>query len=71
MAGYLRAWLAGAELTLRPRTYERYEQVVRLHLVPRLGRRRLSRLLPAHLRELYRDLLVAGSRQSRSTTPTP
>ena len=46
--------------TVRPTTYERYEQIVRIHLRPALGGLKLKNLTPAHVRGLYREKLQAG-----------
>jgi integrase len=43
--------------TVRPTTFERYEQIVRAHTRPILERIRLKRLTPAHMRGLYREKL--------------
>jgi hypothetical protein len=44
---YLERWLEeSARRRLRPKTYRGYEQLIRLHLVPELGRVRLSKLGP-------------------------
>src|SRR5215217_7712067 len=47
--------------TVKATTFERYEQIVRLHLKPALGRVKLKALTPAHVRSLYREKLEAGS----------
>jgi len=57
---FFAAWLAGAKSTVRLRTWERYESLIRLHLLPALGRARLARLEPAQLHRLYQDQLAAG-----------
>ena len=58
---YLDAWLKDSVRgTVRQRTYERYEQIVRVHLKPGLGRQQLKSLTPAHVRSLYRDRLADG-----------
>ena len=55
---YLDRWLEDSDQgSVRPSTYERHEQIVRLHLKPALGRVKLSKLTPAHLQGLYRDKL--------------
>lgn len=46
--------------SVRTSTYERHEQIVRLHLKPALGRVKLSKLTPAHVQGLYRDKLDSG-----------
>jgi integrase len=57
---FLARWLDATKPTVRPRTWERYEQYVRLHAVPALGRVRLSNLGPHHLQTLYAERLEAG-----------
>jgi integrase len=41
-------------------TFERYEEYVRVHAIPALGRIRLGRLTPQHFQRLYQDKLAAG-----------
>ncbi len=57
---WLRTWLDLKRPTLAAKTYERYEEIVRLHLIPTLGRIRLHKLHPHHVQRLYADLLEAG-----------
>ena len=58
---YLVRWLSDSVRdTVRQRTYERYESLVRLHLIPSLGRVKLKALTPAHVRGLYREKLDSG-----------
>jgi integrase len=58
---YLDGWLADSVRdTVRERTFERYEQLVRIHIKPALGRTKLRKLTPAHLRGLYRSKLDEG-----------
>ena len=55
---YLDLWLNDSVRdTVRQRTWERYEQFVRVHLTPALGKIKLAKLTPAHVRGLYRDKL--------------
>jgi integrase len=46
--------------TVRQRTWERYEQIARVHLKPALGRVKLKNLTPTQVRGLYRSKLDAG-----------
>jgi integrase len=58
---HLRRWLSDSVRdTVRRRTYERYESIVRVHLIPAIGRIKLKTLTPAHVRSLYRAKLDAG-----------
>jgi integrase len=44
---------AYAKPNTQPTTYKRYEELVRIHIVPNIGRLRLNRLEPYHLQGLY------------------
>jgi integrase len=58
---YLARWLShSVRDTVRRKTYERYESIVRVHLNPALGRIRLKALTPDHVRGLYREKLDSG-----------
>jgi integrase len=58
---FLERWLVDSVLdTVRPTMYERYEQIVRIHLRPALGGVKLKNLTPAHVRGLYREKLQTG-----------
>lgn len=54
VAQYLDYWVSVYKQSIRPRSYERYEQIIRLHLVPVIGKMRLDKLLPQHVQSLYR-----------------
>lgn len=62
----LNRWLSDyAKPNTAPRTYERYEQIVRMHLIPALGRLPLKNLRPTHIQAYYaRALAQARSAQS-------
>jgi integrase len=58
---YLDRWLPDSVAdTVRPTTFERYEQIVRVHIRPALGNLKLKNVTPAHVRGLYREKLEAG-----------
>ena len=57
---YLKGWLESVMPSLRPGTWERYEEIIRLHVNPDLGNLRLARLTPEHLQRLYAGRLNAG-----------
>src|SRR5712691_7107457 len=57
VAQYLSQWLENHRSTVRIRTYERYEQLVRLHLVPVIGRIPLQKLSPQQVQSLYTQKL--------------
>lgn len=60
VARFLQDWLESARPALRPRTWERYEECVRLHIAPLLGKLALARLTPSHLQRLYSQKLEEG-----------
>lgn len=58
---FLAEWLEAKRSTLgSPRTWDRYEEYVRLHLTPTLGRVRLAHLTPRHVEQLYAAKREAG-----------
>ncbi len=57
---YLDQWLGSIKSTLRDRTWIRYEQMVRIHLKPTLGKVKLTRLNTLQLQELYSKKLESG-----------
>src|ERR671920_1490770 len=58
---YLDKWLPNIKDTVRQRSWERYEQLVRVHIKPALGRLKLQNLTRAHAKSLYREKLDSGS----------
>lgn len=60
LAQFLAHWLESVKPSLRPSTHRRYEQLVRLHALPYLGKIALPRVKPDHLQRLYADRLEAG-----------
>ena len=58
---YLDLWLKDSvQDTVRLSTYQGYERNARLHIKPALGRIKLDRLTPVHVRGLYRERMEAG-----------
>jgi integrase len=58
---YMIGWLADSVRdNVRQRTYERYVSIVRVHLIPSIGRMKIKALTPAHVRGLYREKLDTG-----------
>lgn len=49
-----RDWCAG---NVSPKTSERYSELLRLHVRPRIGEQRIQKLRPVHLNDLYSVLL--------------
>jgi integrase len=61
LGGYLDRWLShSVRGSVRQRTFERYEQIARVHIKPTLGRIKLKALTPTHVRGLYQEKLDDG-----------
>jgi integrase len=60
MGGYLDRWLGALEGSVRDRTWQRYEEVVRLHLKPTLGGVKLDKLNALRVQNVYSQKLNAG-----------
>ncbi len=58
---FMARWLDTVRNSIRPRTYEKFESVVRLHIVPDLGKFRLEKLTPDAVQLLLNDKLKAGA----------
>jgi hypothetical protein len=61
---------------VRPRTLASYRAMIRIHLLPYIGKRRLDQMMPDHLEQTYRELLNKMVRRlrlsrmgARSTNP--
>ncbi len=62
LGNYLDRWLNDSVRdTVRDTTFERYEQIVRVHIKPALGRAKLKNLTPTHVRGLYKEKLQSRS----------
>ncbi len=61
LSAYLDRWLNGSvKGSVKPSTYESYERMVRNHIKPNLGHRKLKSLAPDHVQYLYQQKLDAG-----------
>lgn len=57
---YLDRWMGHMQHRVRPSTHRRYEQVLRLWVVPVIGRLELGRVRPAHVQGVMDRMLSAG-----------
>ena len=58
---FLNTWLENTQKhSVRPRTYERYEEIVRLHIVPELGRYYVQKLTVQHVEVFYTKMIDKG-----------
>ena len=60
VGAFLRRWLEIIRGKVRPRTHKSYEQVVRIHLEPGIGRVRLAKLTPLELNAWFESRHAAG-----------
>lgn len=60
MREFVERWLAAVEPTVRPSTFRRYRDVVRLHVLPVIGGINVAKLTPLDVQRLYADRLSAG-----------
>jgi integrase len=66
VAQFLEKWLADyAEQKVAAKTFERYAELVRLHLVPQIGQHALPKLEPLHIQHAYSMLLENGRRDGK------
>lgn len=54
------AWLLASESSLKPSTFRRYTDTVRLHILPVLGAKQIGKLTKADVERLYDDRRKAG-----------
>jgi len=72
VAEYLTLWLESyARHNTRPSTYASYESYTRTHLVPAFGSITLTRLMPAHLQDLYGAKLRGGRMDGKAGGLSP
>jgi len=58
---YLKRWLIEyARPNTAPKTFRRYEQIVRVHLLPTLGNIPLTKLRPLHIQQVYTQVREKG-----------
>ncbi len=62
LGAFLKTWLEDtAQLNLRERTYIRYCELMKVHVIPTLGNVKLQKLSPQQLQRLYKTKLDEGS----------
>jgi integrase len=61
VADYLQQWLSTySQPNLAPKTHIRYEQLIRIHMVPVVGNIPLTKLRPLHIHEVYKRVREKG-----------
>ncbi len=59
---FISEWLANHRTALEPKTHTRYEQLMRCHATPALGKLQLEKITPAQVQRLYRKMEEGGSK---------
>ncbi len=68
---YLERWLKDyARPSVSPKTYERYAEIVHLHLAPALGQIPLQKLKPLHIQAMEAEMLVSGRKKQKAERRT-
>ena len=63
---FLKRWLRDyAAVRVAAKTFERYAEIVRLHLIPALGHHPLAKLQPLHIQAHYSQALQDGRRDGK------
>ena len=57
---YVDRWVAAIKPAVKPRTWQGYESICRVRVVPRIGRKQLAKLTALDLQTLYADLEASG-----------
>jgi integrase len=61
LGDFLERWLSeSVRHSVKPNTYESYSQLTRRHIIPALGRNKLKKLTPAHVRRFRTSALTVG-----------
>ena len=66
---YLRSWLEGHALEIKPKTHEDYRSLIERYVVPRIGRMRLQSVKPATLSTFYATLRREGGASGQGLSP--
>jgi integrase len=66
---YLRGWLEGHALEVKPKTYEDYRSLIERYVVPRIGRMRLQSVKPSTLSTFYATLRREGGASGQGLSP--
>ena len=60
LADFLNQWLVTMNNSLRPKTMRQYQQIVRQHILPTLGKLKLKEIRPDQIQALYNQKLNDG-----------
>jgi len=60
LAEYLERWLESVKVKVAGKTFERYDDIVRRHLIPGIGSVKLCQLQPLQIQQYYSNELLKG-----------
>ena len=60
LARFARQWLELRRMEIRPSTWDHYERLLRVHILPSIGSKRLDQIDPPTIRRLLADRIEAG-----------
>lgn len=63
---YMAKWMQLGKLDRSPSTHERYDQLLRLYILPVLGRQKLTKLRPMQIQSLLNTLRESGRRDGKT-----
>ena len=66
---YLRSWLEGHALEVKPKTHEDYRSLIERYVVPRIGKMRLQSVKPSTLSTFYAILRREGGASGQGLSP--
>ncbi len=72
VAEYLRVWIDGHEVELKPSTARSYRSKIEVHLIPAIGHEKVQSLSPSRLSAVFKTMLNEGGRgavHGRGGTP--
>ena len=58
---YLTQWLENIRHRVRPKTLEGYGSLIKVHIIPRLGKNKLDKLTPEQIGKAWSDMLSQGN----------
>ena len=61
---YLGQWLGSIRHRVRPTTFDGYESLIRVHIIPGMGYIRLDKLTPEHINDAWNCMLASGNSAS-------
>jgi integrase len=68
---WLGSWLDAIRQEVAPKSFERYDEIVRNYLIPALGNLRLTKLAPVHIQNAYNCWANGGRRDGKAGGLSP